>query len=141
MLVPSHIIILTFNALILPPGGGVHCSIQPYIPNPFHCFQCQVYGHSQQSFHGISVCGHCVQLGQRMPLGVLQLLCALTVRDFMPPIPGIVPGGPKKTTFSTRRHRSNLPARRFSESLHHLQCLTSHPSVPYFVLWLLLYLI
>ena len=60
-------VILTLSAAKMP--GRVHIgyesvSARPYIPNPFGCFNCQLYGHhGNVSWSSNAYCGKCLEEG------------------------------------------------------------------------------
>jgi len=37
--------------------------VEPYIPNPLRCFNCQKYGHSSRACKSTALCVHCVKSG------------------------------------------------------------------------------
>ncbi|GFT91689.1 putative RNA-directed DNA polymerase from transposon X-element [Trichonephila clavipes] len=44
-------------------AGYLRCSVRPYIPNPFRCFQCQRFGHSKTTCHGKPTRARCGEVG------------------------------------------------------------------------------
>ena len=65
-LVPTNSYILTFNSPVLPNNLIINYqqySIQPYIPNPLRCFQCQKFGHHIKNCRADPVCSKCAEKG------------------------------------------------------------------------------
>jgi hypothetical protein len=60
--VPTNTFILTFNKPTLPKAvkaAYLHIPVEPYIPNPLRCFNCQKFGHGKSSCHHNAVCARC----------------------------------------------------------------------------------
>ena len=58
--------IVTFDTLKLPnivKIGYIYVEVQPYIPNPRICFNCQRYGHGKKTCTHDSICAKCAQKG------------------------------------------------------------------------------
>jgi len=59
-------VILTF-ASPQPPkhitAGYLRVPVEPYIPNPLRCFNCQKYGHSSRACKSTALCVHCGESG------------------------------------------------------------------------------
>ena len=56
------IYILTFRQTSLPQSvkiGYINCRIQPYIPRPRQCFNCQGYGHGKNTCRQDPICAKC----------------------------------------------------------------------------------
>jgi len=62
----TNTVILTF-ASPQPPkhitGGYLRVPVEPYIPNPLRCFNCQKYGHSSRACKSTALCMHCGESG------------------------------------------------------------------------------
>ncbi|GFX86690.1 uncharacterized protein TNCV_1408881 [Trichonephila clavipes] len=59
-------LILTFSTPDLPQTvkmAYIRCPVQPYVPNPLRCFQCQRYGHSKNVCRGQPTCPRCGESG------------------------------------------------------------------------------
>ncbi|GBN33076.1 hypothetical protein AVEN_7614-1 [Araneus ventricosus] len=59
-------LILTFYSNKLPEhikAGYMRLSVRTYIPNPFRCFKCQLFGHSKTSCRGTLTCARCAEVG------------------------------------------------------------------------------
>ena len=63
--VPTNTFILTFDVPTLPnsvKAGYLHIPIVPYIPNPLRCFECNKFGHRQNTCRNRLTCARCGQL-------------------------------------------------------------------------------
>ena len=62
----TNTVILTF-ASPQPPkhitAGYLRVPVEPYIPNPLRCFNCQKYGHSSRACKSTALCMHCGESG------------------------------------------------------------------------------
>ena len=62
----TNTVILTF-ASPQPPkyitAGYLRVPVEPYIPNPLRCFNCQKYGHSSRACKSTALCVHCGESG------------------------------------------------------------------------------
>jgi len=62
----TNAVVLTF-ASPQPPkhitAGYLRVSVEPYIPNPLRCFNCQKYGHSSRACKSTALCVHCGESG------------------------------------------------------------------------------
>jgi len=62
----TNTVILTFASLQPPKhitAGYLRVPVEPYIPNPLHCFNCQKYGHSSRACKSTALCVHCGETG------------------------------------------------------------------------------
>ena len=62
----THTYILTFDTPILPDHIVIDFQkfkIEPYIPNPLRCFQCQKFGHHIKNCRADAVCAKCSEKG------------------------------------------------------------------------------
>ena len=70
----TNTVILTF-ASPQPPkhitAGYLRVPVEPYIPNPLHCFNCQKYGHSSRACKSTALCMHCGESGREAAQFVL----------------------------------------------------------------------
>ena len=60
--VPSATVILTFGRSTLPKeikAGYLNIKVDPYIPNPLRCFQCNRFGHPKDRCKRDATCGRC----------------------------------------------------------------------------------
>ena len=60
----TNTFVFTFNTSILPKQLKVaflRVSIDPYIPNPLRCYQCQVFGHHENKCKREEICANCGQ--------------------------------------------------------------------------------
>ena len=56
--------VFTFNTPVLPKQSKVaflRVSVDPYIPNPLRCYQCQVFGHHENKCKREQICANCGQ--------------------------------------------------------------------------------
>lgn len=63
--VPSATVILTFACSTLPKeikAGYLNVKVDPYIPNPLRCFQCNRFGHPKDQCRRNATCGRCGSL-------------------------------------------------------------------------------
>jgi hypothetical protein len=54
--------VLTFNKPVLPKSikaAYCHLQVEPFIPNPLRCFNCQKFGHGKSSCSHTAVCARC----------------------------------------------------------------------------------
>ena len=61
---PPNTFVFTFNTSILPKQLKVaflRVSVDPYIPNPLRCYQCQVFGHHENKCKREQICANCGQ--------------------------------------------------------------------------------
>ena len=61
-LVATGTIILTFSSPKLPPSikvGYMNIKVDPFIPNPLRCFQCQLFGHTKNNCKRGLTCPKC----------------------------------------------------------------------------------
>ncbi len=67
-LIPTNTFILTFNKSSLPKSikaAYMHIPVEPFIPSPLRCFQCQKFGHGQNSCSHKPVCARCSLEGHK----------------------------------------------------------------------------
>ena len=60
----TNTFVFTFNTSILPKQLKVaflRVSVDPYIPNPLLCYQCQVFGHHENKCKREEICANCGQ--------------------------------------------------------------------------------
>jgi hypothetical protein len=60
--IPTNTFVLTFNKSVLPKSvkaAYLNISVEPYIPNPLRCFNCQKFGHGRSSCQHKAVCARC----------------------------------------------------------------------------------
>ena len=60
----TNTFVFTFNTSILPKQLKVaflRVSVDPYIPNPLRCYQCQVFGHHENKCKREEICANCGQ--------------------------------------------------------------------------------
>ena len=60
----TNTFVFTFNTSILPKQLKVaflRVSVDPYIPNPLRCYQCQVFGHHENKCKREEMCANCGQ--------------------------------------------------------------------------------
>ena len=63
-MIPTNTLILTFNKPTLPDSvkaGYLNIPVVPYIPNPLRCFNCQKFGHGQNTCRNKQTCARCGQ--------------------------------------------------------------------------------
>jgi hypothetical protein len=63
---PTNTFILTFNSPTPPKyvkAAYMKIVVDPYIPNPLRCYQCQKFGHGKNSCRRAAVCAKCGQEG------------------------------------------------------------------------------
>jgi len=63
----TNTFIITFKAASVPKHikiGYLRVSVEIYILNPLHCFNCQKFGHSKNACEGTEICAKCGQAGQ-----------------------------------------------------------------------------
>lgn len=62
---PTNAFLLTFDTPTLPTEVRVsylQLKMQPYIPNPLRCFNCQKYGHHNSNCRSQATCANCGSL-------------------------------------------------------------------------------
>jgi len=68
VLVPTNTFILNFD-LPTPPkvlkAAYMKIDVEPYIPNPLRCYNCQHYGHGKATCNHKAVCAQCSQEGHQ----------------------------------------------------------------------------
>lgn len=60
--IATNTFILTFSTPTLPTSlhiGYLNLRVEPYIPNPLRCFQCQKFGHHKANCKNSQVCAKC----------------------------------------------------------------------------------
>jgi hypothetical protein len=60
--IPSNTFVLTFNRPTLQQSvkaAYLHIPVEPFIPNPLRCFNCQKFGHRKSSRHHNAICSRC----------------------------------------------------------------------------------
>lgn len=60
--VPTNTFILDFSQPTTPSTltfGYTKLNVDPYVPNPLRCFQCQKYGHHKSNCRGQACCSNC----------------------------------------------------------------------------------
>ena len=81
----TNTVILTF-ASPQPPkhitAGYMRVPVDPYIPNPLRCFNCQKYGHSSRACKNSAACVKCGRLATKEQ-AVVTKNCALTAKANM----------------------------------------------------------
>lgn len=63
---PTNTLILTFDTPTLPKkikAGYLELSVNPYIPSPLRCFECQRFGHGSSNCKRKKVCARCSDEG------------------------------------------------------------------------------
>jgi hypothetical protein len=77
---PTNTFILTFNKPCPPKSvkaAYYNIPVEPYVPSPLRCFNCQKYGHGQSSCSHKSVCARCGLEGHKdTDCSELQPKCA-----------------------------------------------------------------
>jgi len=64
-LIPTNTLILTFDKPTLPlsvKAGYLNIPVVPFIPNPLRCFNCQKFGHGQNTCRNKLTCARCGQV-------------------------------------------------------------------------------
>ena len=59
---PTNTFVFTFNSPVLPSVvkiGFMQVKVDVYIPNPLHCYQCQVFGHHENKCGRQAICVNC----------------------------------------------------------------------------------
>ena len=60
--IPTNTFVITFNKPVLPKSvkaAYLHIPVEPFIPNPLRCFNCQKFGHGKSSCNHNAVCACC----------------------------------------------------------------------------------
>lgn len=60
--VPTNTFVVTFNKSVLPKSvkaAYLQITVEPFIPNPLRCFNCQKFGHGKSSCNHNPVCARC----------------------------------------------------------------------------------
>ena len=99
---PTNTLILTFDRPILPKSikaGYLNIPVEPYIPNPLCCFNCQKFGHGQNTCRNKLTCAHCGNL--TTTVRHLRITSsASTARGTTLPIQESVQSGKRKRRFN-----------------------------------------
>ena len=77
-LLPTNTFVLTFNVPTLPTfikAGYLNIPVEPFIPNPLHCFKCQCFGHRQNTCQGKLTCTRCGQFDHDNKACVNDVVC------------------------------------------------------------------
>lgn len=77
--IPTNTFVLTFNRPVLPKSvkaAYCHLQVEPFIPNPLRCFNCQKFGHGRSSCSHGAVCARCSKTGHTDTDCEEQALCA-----------------------------------------------------------------
>ena len=64
--VPTNTFVLTFNKPTLPKAvkaAYLQIPVEPFIPNPLRCFNCQKFGHGNNSCSHDAICARCSKTG------------------------------------------------------------------------------
>lgn len=68
ILTPTNTFVLTFSKPTLPKSikAAYHnIPVEPFIPNPLRCYNCQKFGHGQSACHNKLVCARCGKLDHK----------------------------------------------------------------------------
>ena len=62
----TNTVVQTFASLLPPKhitAGYLRVLVEPYIPNPLRCFECQKYGHRSKTCKNAAICAKCGEAG------------------------------------------------------------------------------
>ena len=58
----TYTFVFTFNTSVLPKQlkvAFIRVTVDPYIPNPLRCYQCQLFGHPEDKCKNQMICVNC----------------------------------------------------------------------------------
>jgi len=83
----TNTVILTFASPQLPKhitAGYMRVPVDPYIPNPLRCFNCQKYGHSSRACKNPAACMKCGKLAMKEPAAAIRSNAETAMADMQP---------------------------------------------------------
>ena len=111
----TNTVILTF-ASPQPPkhitAGYFRVPLEPYIPNPLRCYDCQKYGHSSRACKSTALCVHCGESGHEAAHCKNQTSASIAKVTTLPPRESIPNGTWKRGTTNKSGARYFVPRRQ-----------------------------